>query len=217
MTANKSMVEGARGGPRHFSATHYDAAHSTGPLRSLNTTTHYHPLSPSPGAAKEAQSTAAGTNLEGQETYWHVWRSRDNRKGRHAVVVSVPDDRGHGGKPDKAPTNTPREVLKGIGKMVTRWPVWDVSWQVAVVFTLGSVIWCVNGCFAYLPLAAPSTEFEGETDVAATWLAFVGATVFEWGSVLMMLEAVNENRGSLFFFFFFFFCSMVHLGMPEVK
>lgn len=201
MTTDKEVVV-VGGGPRHFSATHYDAAHSTGPLRFLNTTTHYHAL-PSPNV-KEAPFTVAGTRADkrgGEEAYWHVWRSRDNRKGRHALLVSV-GDRGHGGELDKAPTNTAKEVLRGIARMATRWPVWDVSWQVAVVFTLGSVIWCVNGCFAYLPLAAPSTELEGETDVAAGWLAFAGATVFEWGSVLMMLEAVNENRKPDHFFLF---------------
>ena len=50
----------------------------------------------------------------------------------------------------------------------------------------------------FLPLVQPSTEFEGEIGVAGGWTAFVGATVFEVGSVLLMLEAVNENREGCF-------------------
>lgn len=58
----------------------------------------------------------------------------------------------------------------------------------------GSVIWVINGFFVWLPLAAPSTEFSGEADVGGGWTAFIGATIFEFGSVLLMLEAVNEKR-----------------------
>ncbi|KAK4168935.1 hypothetical protein QBC43DRAFT_83080 [Cladorrhinum sp. PSN259] len=201
----------------HFSATHYKAARSSGPVSWFNTTTHYHPLSKSPTASKSSsQSTAITAAAEEEEEskrkddsddgggqgrrIYHVWRSRDNRKGRHAVVLVDQNKQTANTKNYGRPTNTSsaKAVLKGIGKMFVRWPFWDVSWEVALVFTVGSIIWCVNGCFAFLPLVAPSTEFRGETDVAAGWLAFVGATVFEWGSVLMILEAVNENRSDCF-------------------
>ena len=51
---------------------------------------------------------------------------------------------------------------------------------------------------------APSSEFEGETNVAAGILAFVGATVFEVGSVLMVVEAINAERESFLFCFLSF-------------
>lgn len=78
------------------------------------------------------------------------------------------------------------------------YPYWDVSWLVAVVFTLGSLIWCINAFFDWLPLQDPSTEFSSESLYAGGITAFIGATVFEIGSVLLMIEAVNENRSDCF-------------------
>jgi len=67
--------------------------------------------------------------------------------------------------------------------------------RVADKQSIGCVVWVINGFFVWYPLAAPWSEFSGETDVGGGWTAFVGATIFEVGSVLLMLEAVNENRG----------------------
>lgn len=47
-------------------------------------------------------------------------------------------------------------------------------------------------------MAFPTTEFSGESDWGGGLTAFLGATVFEFGSVLLMLEAVNENRTDCF-------------------
>jgi hypothetical protein len=82
--------------------------------------------------------------------------------------------------------------------MFTLFPYWDVSWLVAVVFTLGSVLWVINAFFVWLPLVQPTTEFPGEIAVAGGWSAFLGATIFELGSVLLMIEAVNANRTGCF-------------------
>lgn len=125
------------------------------------------------------------------------WRSRDNRKGRHAIGVHA-STATSGRYMTPRPTNALREVAKGILRMATQYPYWDVSWLVATIFTLGSVIWVVNSFFAYLPLAQPSTEFNNEVLYAGGITAFLGATVFEIGSVLLMLEAVNENRSGCF-------------------
>jgi len=59
----------------------------------------------------------------------------------------------------------------------------------------GSVIWVINGFFSWLPVQNPSTEF---SDWVSGLTAFIGATVFELGSVLLMFEAVNENRSDCF-------------------
>lgn len=82
--------------------------------------------------------------------------------------------------------------------MTRQYPYWDVSWLVATTFTLGSVVWVINAFFAYLPLAQPSTSFKDEVLVGGGITAFVGATIFEIGSVLLMIEAVNENRAGCF-------------------
>lgn len=125
------------------------------------------------------------------------WRSRDNRKGRHTLVVDPSSDPS---APFLAPKSTSslREVGRGILRMTRQYPYWDVSWLVATIFTLGSVVWVINAFFAYLPLAQPSTLFKDEVLVGGGVSAFVGATIFEIGSVLLMIEAVNENQAGCF-------------------
>ena len=82
--------------------------------------------------------------------------------------------------------------------MLSTYPYWDVSYLVAIVFTLGSVVWCINAFFVWLPLEDPASEFTGEISDAGGWSAWVGATIFEIGSILLMIEAVNENRADCF-------------------
>lgn len=62
--------------------------------------------------------------------------------------------------------------------MFTIYPYWDVSYLVAVIFTFGSVVWCVNAFFVWLPLEDPATEFDGEITDAGGITAFIGATIF---------------------------------------
>lgn len=82
--------------------------------------------------------------------------------------------------------------------MFSEYPYWDVSYLVATIFTLGSMVWCINAFFVWLPLQDPSTEFDGEITDAGGITAFIGATIFEIGSVFLMIEAVNENRADCF-------------------
>lgn len=82
--------------------------------------------------------------------------------------------------------------------MFTQAPYWDVSYLVAITFTLGSVVWVFNAFFVWLPLVRPGTEFKDELLLGGGVTAFLGATIFEIGSVLLMFEAVNENRAECF-------------------
>ncbi|KAK3327314.1 hypothetical protein B0T19DRAFT_421393 [Cercophora scortea] len=192
------------------------SVHSTGSLTFLNPTTRYllvPSLAPEDGGAKTTTvsesegivgtrppAAAAKQQREWQRraAIYHVWRSRDNRKGRHSAIVT-PEvlEKMETASVPRA-TDTFGETWRGVVKMFTRFPVWDISYDVAVVFTLGSVVWVLNGSFVWLPMAAPWTEFLGEVDLGGGVTAFVGATIFEFGSVLLMLEAVNENRSDCF-------------------
>lgn len=82
--------------------------------------------------------------------------------------------------------------------MALVYPYWDISYLVAISFTLGSVVWVLNSFFVFLPLPDPASEFKNEILTAGGVTAFVGATIFEFGSVLLMLEAVNEKRSGCF-------------------
>ncbi|KAK1052160.1 hypothetical protein LTR74_016569 [Friedmanniomyces endolithicus] len=141
----------------------------------------------------EQQGTPEVTGQNSGVAY--KWTSRNNRKGRHVLVVKPGQAGGFATPP---PTNGVRQVMSGVAKMFTYYPFWDVSWLVAYVFTIGSIVWVINAFFALLPLTKPSTQFPGETLYGGGITAFIGATIFEFGSVLLMLEAFNENRAGCF-------------------
>ena len=50
----------------------------------------------------------------------------------------------------------------------------------------------------WYPLQNPASEFPNESTLGGGISALIGATIFEFGSVLLMLEAVNENRADCF-------------------
>lgn len=127
----------------------------------------------------------------------YKWTSRNNRKGRHALAVT-PATVGSASYETPLPSTNIRIIARNIGRMFSYYPVWDVSYLVATIFTLGSVVWVINAFFSFLPYTNPSTEFSTEVLYGGGITAFIGATIFEIGSVLLMLEAVNENRAGCF-------------------
>ncbi|KAI7540768.1 hypothetical protein KC331_g8976 [Hortaea werneckii] len=127
-----------------------DANKIHGPLRFLNPTRADYDHVPvksgaDPGTdAKEAnapgstQPTTREKNEIDPKTRYR-WTSRNNRKGRHALVVNQAQAT-QASPETPRPTAHPREILSGIRRMFTSFPVWDVSYDVAVTFTLGSLI-----------------------------------------------------------------------------
>lgn len=126
-----------------------------------------------------------------------LWRSRDNRKGRHALqVAQACEATAKYNVPGQ--TSSLRATGLGILRMVTVLPIWDVSYLIAITFTLGSIVWVINAFFVWLPLVRPETEFAGEILTAGGITGFIGAMIFEVGSILLMFEAINENRSGCF-------------------
>ncbi|KAF2033610.1 hypothetical protein EK21DRAFT_58222 [Setomelanomma holmii] len=128
----------------------------------------------------------------------YKWTSRNNRKGRHAIIIN--SNLATAAPKQSTPRSTLsfRSIAHNVWRMLTYYPFWDISYDVAFVFTLGSVIWVINAFLVWLPLVRPSTEFENEELYGGGITAFIGATVFEFGSFLLMAEAVNENRSGCF-------------------
>ncbi|KAG9524259.1 hypothetical protein KCU71_g15099, partial [Aureobasidium melanogenum] len=151
------------------------------------------PLSTTTSTLPTESSTRPAANVE------YKWTARDNRKGRHTLVIKKPSVE-HPEANVTAPRSTThwRSILHTIWLMLTFYPVWDISWCVAYIFTLGSVLWVINAFFAFLPLIRPSSTFHNEVLDGGGITAFIGATIFEVGSVLLMLEAINENREGCF-------------------
>jgi hypothetical protein len=126
------------------------------------------------------------------------WTSRNNRKGRHAVVVDSTQASAESKHATPRSTSSLNVVARSIWRMLVYYPVWDISFDIAYVFTIGSVIWVINAFFVWMPLVSPGSEFKNEELYGGGITAFIGATVFEIGSILLMIEAVNENRTGCF-------------------
>ncbi len=62
------------------------------------------------------------------------------------------------------------------------------------LFTVGSAVWVVNGFLVFLP----SLNVISLNIAAGGWTAFVGGSLFEVGSYLMVLEALNRKHEVLF-------------------
>lgn len=151
------------------------------------------------------------------------WSSRNSRKNRFAPRQVNVVHHASGGPP------TPDSTENGLGGEVGGAAVkqrlrhaqtrlrphlsWDVSFWVAILFTLGSILWVgplhpgygvysltarakvINGFLLYLPLA-PSLSPQHTN--AAMWIAFIGGTTFEVASYLMVVEALNAGHEQLF-------------------
>jgi hypothetical protein len=125
------------------------------------------------------------------------WTSRNDRKGRHAIAINR-NQASATSHTTPRPTSALPHVTRNIWRMFTYHPVWDISYDVALVFTLGSVLWIFNAFFVYLPMVRPDTEFNTEELYGGGITAFIGASIFEIGSFLLMAEAVNEGRSGCF-------------------
>ncbi|KAH6674385.1 hypothetical protein B0J14DRAFT_38078 [Halenospora varia] len=145
---------------------------------------------------KKQKGASHGDEIHAEDVQ-REYRTRDNRKGRHALLIS-PSLAESAKYLTPPPTSSFAQTFYGILRMFTWFPVWDVSYLVAIVFTIGSLCWCVNAFFVWLPLQNPGSEFPGEIANAGGISAFVGATIFEFGSVLLMIEAINENEADCF-------------------
>ncbi|KIY50007.1 hypothetical protein FISHEDRAFT_65014 [Fistulina hepatica ATCC 64428] len=106
------------------------------------------------------------------------WSSRSHRKNRLKSTSPKSGKRRRAG-----------QWFQGLLHMA-RIEYWNISWWVATMFTWGSVVWVINGFIVFLPLVnkniAPSSAGAG-------WSAWVGAAIFELGSILGVLEAWNRT------------------------
>lgn len=82
--------------------------------------------------------------------------------------------------------------------MFTVFPYWDVSWLIGVSFTVGCLLFVACGFFYWMPIAYPGTTFTHEKDIAGGLTAFIGATLFQIGAVLLLLESYNDRAETKF-------------------
>ncbi|KAJ7253761.1 hypothetical protein B0H12DRAFT_1071425 [Mycena haematopus] len=106
------------------------------------------------------------------------WTSRDHRKHRHLAT----DPR----------TGRPRRSVGTMRKLANmrRIEYWNISWWVSIAFTVGSIVWVINGFISFLPFV---NTHVAKDDVGGGWTAWLGATIFEFGSILGLWEAWNRD------------------------
>ncbi|KAI0328762.1 hypothetical protein GY45DRAFT_1325907 [Cubamyces sp. BRFM 1775] len=149
-----------------------------------------------------APSTADG-DMEGdlQRATSKHWSSRASRKNRYARrpihVASRSALKAQGFRGTSLAHKEFTLIEQRVRHSESRFKVhltWDISFWVAVLFVLGSAVWIVNGFVLFLPLLnIGSDDFP-----ASAWSAFVGGTLFELGSYLMYVEALNSGHEQLF-------------------
>lgn len=144
-----------------------------------------------------AEKTASRQNSVQDHDVSYLWRPRDNRKGRHALLLrrGLTDDDSEDAYEFIKFTNSPGAILHGLKVMATMFPYWDISWLLAIMFTLGSLLWIANGCLVYLPLIDPKLQVSKH---ATTWSAFAASTIYLLASILLMLEAINAYKSGCF-------------------
>ncbi|KAK8844803.1 hypothetical protein IAR55_006653 [Kwoniella newhampshirensis] len=75
--------------------------------------------------------------------------------------------------------------------------IMDVSFWIAVAFFLGSAVWVINGYLVWFPILRPQLATPVFSKTAAA-TAFIGGTIFEIGSYLMVVEALDRGRETNF-------------------
>ncbi|KDR68386.1 hypothetical protein GALMADRAFT_78564 [Galerina marginata CBS 339.88] len=108
-----------------------------------------------------------------------AWSSRSNRKHRYDHETS--------------PGRHLRSFWHGVANM-RHLEYWNISWWVAA-FTVGSIVWVINGFAAFLPFC--NSHFMKAME-SPGWTAFLGATIFEIGSIFGILEVWNTNQTASF-------------------
>ncbi|KAI9688652.1 MAG: hypothetical protein M1822_001009 [Bathelium mastoideum] len=196
---------------RHNTTFALNQDHTRGPVPFLNPTRaryeQYYNAAGLPVTKEDVPAEASAKDSEAasgkpKPVLTYQWTSRDNRKGRHRLIV--PDTSGSQEEGSNVAINAPKPsnslsaIAHNLWLMLVYYPIWDISFDVAYIFTWGSIIWVINGFFAFLPLVRPNTLFAGEALLGGGITAFIGATVFEIGSVLLLLEAVNAGQEGCF-------------------
>lgn len=128
----------------------------------------------------------------------YKWTSRNTRKGRHALLVG---ERSMAHDVDYATpeaTDGLKPTLRGLWRMLTKFPWDDLSFLTAVSFVSGCVLLVVNASLSVLPLLDPGIQLSRKAVIAQACLTFIGCTLFLTSSLLSWLEAVNANREGCF-------------------
>ena len=75
----------------------------------------------------------------------------------------------------------------------TKVPYWKIAFYSGWSYTWGSILFAIDGEWAWMPLQCPSSEFKREAKSEVTLLFFFGALLYQLGAVTSYLEAINNG------------------------
>lgn len=91
-------------------------------------------------------------------------------------------------------TTSPRAILRGIWRTLTRFYIWDISYLVAVIFVGGCIVLVLNAFLTFLPYEASQSGPSSFVTYVTGVLTSFGCVLFLISSTLAFLEAVNANK-----------------------
>lgn len=171
-----------------------------GPLRYFNPTSAYFQNTQTDSFEHLAKTQRPiSTSVSNPYQISYFWTSRNNRKGHHAMVISSPYSDLDSLVPLEAFSKR-RRVYCNMVRMATHFPFWDISYVIAILFVVGSLIWIVDGLVTFLPeYGTTGASSAGEISVSqAPAFAFVGVNFFFAANIMQMLETLNELQRQCF-------------------
>lgn len=107
---------------------------------------------------------------------------RTNKKDESDVEAQTEDDE-----------TAPSTFWQNIAIMLTTFPYWNMAFWSGWCYSIGSIMFIIDGLFSWVPIAFPETEFSGEEKWAVPLLFFFGACLYQIGGVMAYLEAINDG------------------------
>lgn len=86
-----------------------------------------------------------------------------------------------------------RNALYGSLNLLISFPYWDMAFWSGSSYTLGSILFVIDGAWAWTPLQWPSSEFPGEAEYGVGLLFFFGALCYQVGATMAYLESINDG------------------------
>lgn len=86
-----------------------------------------------------------------------------------------------------------RNAVYGSLIMFTSFPYWDMAFWSGWSYTWGSILFVIDGFWAWTPQRWPQSEFKGEAEYGVGLLFFIGALFYQLGANMAYFEAINDG------------------------
>lgn len=122
-----------------------------------------------------------------------IWRARDNRKGRASIAVPT-----SAASRPKTSRKTRclfqlSKVGSGFFRCFTSFPYWDIAFWSGFSYTIGSILFVMDGAWVWSNVAFPGSQPEEVLKYGPGLDFFIGALFYQVGATTAYLEAINDG------------------------